>query len=390
MKKIVLSLVAAAVTSLALPAFAQQAPIKLGLITTLNGPLASAGKEQVLGIEAAMKKLGNKIGGVPATLVVEDSKMTVDTAQQTVSKLIEQDKVDFLVGNMLSNQLLAYAPRAVDAGVFVLSAVPGPSEFAGKQCNPGVFMYSWENNTPSEAVGRSMSDAGSKKAFFIAQNYVTGKEHVAGAKFYYKGAVAGEAYVPFTQVDFSAELASIRASGADSVYVFLPGAAGIAFIKQFEGAGLKDKVSLFGGSWLADEHSFPAFGDTALGLNLAGNWFATLNNPANKEFVDQFKKDNGRNPVFYAATAYDSIMALDSAVRALNGNIKDKTALRRELEKADFKSVRGNFKFNNNHMPIQTFYAAKVVKKDGTLMHEAGKVIFADHRDRFYQECNMK
>src|SRR5690606_24705050 len=232
------------------------------------------GKEQVMGIEAALKKLDNKIGGVPVELIVDDAKMTVDTAQQVVSKFIEQDKVDFLLGNLLSNQLLAYAPRAADADIIVLSSVPGPSQLAGEQCDPNVFVYSWENNTPSEAVGQAMAENGSKKAFFIAQNYVTGREHVAGAKTYYKGEVAGEAYVPHAQVDFAAELASIRASGADSVYVFLPGAGGISFIKQFTASGMKGKVNLFGGSWLADEHSFQALDDAALGINIAGPWFA--------------------------------------------------------------------------------------------------------------------
>jgi len=378
----------AALGALPLAASAQQS-VKLGVMTVLNGPLAVGGKEIVLGVQTALKKLDNKIGGLPAQVVVEDAKMTVDTAQQSISKLIEQDKVDFLLGNIFSNQVLAYAPRAAEANVPVLTAVAGPSELAGKSCSNNLFVYSWENNTPSEAVGRSMSDLGSKKAFFVAQNYVTGKEHVAGAKFYYKGDVAGEAYVPFTQVDFSAELASVRSSGADAVYVFLPGAAGIAFIKQFENSGMKDKVRLYGGSWLADEHSFTALGDSALGLNVAANWFPALNNPANKEFVEAFKKDNGRNPVFYAAFAYDSVIALDAAVRAAGG-IANKDAVRRELAKANFTSVRGPFKFNINHMPIQTFYAAKVVKKDGVIMHEPGAVIFQDHKDRFYADCSMK
>jgi branched-chain amino acid transport system substrate-binding protein len=389
MKTAFIALVAAgAAFIVSAPANAQQKSARIGVISILNGPLALNGKEIVLGIDQAMKKLDNKIGGFPAQTFVEDAKMTVETAQLAASKLIEQNKIDFLLGNILSNQLLAYAPRATEANVIVMSSIPGPSDLAGKSCSANVFVYSWENNSPSEAVGQSMTDKGSKKAFFIAQNYVTGKEHVAGAKFYYKGDVAGEAYVPFNQTDFAAEIAQIRAVGADAVYVFMPGAAGISFIKQFTNSGLRDKVKLFGGSWLADEHSFAALGDDALGVNIAAPWFAPMDNPTNKAFVEAFRKDNGRNPVFYAAFAYDSVMALDAAVKAV-GSLDDKEAIRKELAKAKFSSVRTGFGLNTNHMPIQTYYAGEVVKKDGQLQHAIGNVIFKDQKDRFYQDCKM-
>lgn len=390
MRKSLFGLAAAASLALAAPASAQQTPLRVGFITILNGPLALNGREQTEGFDLALKRLGNKIGGLPIEVFREDKKMTIETAQQSISKLLEQHKIEFLFGNILSNQLLAYVPRVSQAGAITFSGIAGPSDFAGKNCNPNLFVYSWENNMPSEAVGKAMADAGMKKAFFIAQNYVTGREHVGGAKFFFKGEVAGEAYVPFTHVDYAAEIASIRASGADAVYAFLPGAGGIAFVKQFANSGLKDKVKLYGGSWLADEHSFQALGDTALGINIAAPWFADLDNPANKEFVDAFRKEYGRNPVFYAAFTYDAVNALDAAIKALKGDIKDKAALRRELEKAEFKSVRGDFSFNKNHFPVQSFYAGRVVKKGNVLMHEVGPVIFKGHKDRFSQDCTMK
>ena len=373
------------------PVFAQSADkIRLGAITTLSGPVAVLGKEQMMGLDLALKKLGNKIGGVPIEVFREDAKMTTDTAQQATTKLVESDKIDFLVGNMLSHQVLAYVKPVTDSGALLLSSISGPSRLAGEECTPNFFSYSWENNAPSEAVGQLMTNSGSKKAFFLAQNYVTGKEHAEGAKHFYKGEIVGEAYVPIQQVDYAAEIASIRASGADSVFVFAPGAGGIAFVKQFANSGLKDKVKLFSGSWLADEHSFEALGDAALGINLAAPWFPRLDNPANKAFVADFQKEYGRLPVFYAAFVYDSLMALDAAVKATGGNFKDKSKVRGELKKANFKSVRGDFSLNVNHFPIQNYYSAKVVKKDGKLEHEVTGTIFTAQKDRFYQACKMK
>src|SRR5262245_54588130 len=125
-----LGLLAAVGLCLAFPAGAQER-IRLGGLVTLSGPLALVGKEQVMGLEAALKKLEGKLGGIPADLIIEDAKMTTETGQQAATKLIESDKVAFLVANSFSNQLLAYTQMATNSGAFVLSALPGPSDLAG-------------------------------------------------------------------------------------------------------------------------------------------------------------------------------------------------------------------------------------------------------------------
>ena len=372
-------------------AWAQQPDkIRLGFMSTMSGPIATLGKEQEMGLDLALKQLGGRIGGIPVEVFKEDSRMQPDTAVQAATKLVELNKIDFLTGTMLSNQLLAIVKPVTDSGAIILSGIGGPSELAGAGCNPNVFVLSWENNTPSEAAGKLMTDTGRKRGFFVAQNYVTGKEHVAGAKQYFKGQVVGEAYPDRTTMDFAAEISQIRAAKPDSVYAFMPGAQGIAFVKQYAAAGLTKDVPLYSGSWLADEHSYAALGDLSLGTNLAANWFVGLDNPQNKAFVAAFRKEYSRNPVFYAAFVYDSIMLLDSAVRAVKGNIRNKDALRAAIRKADFQSTRGKFRFNNNQFPIQDFYVAKVVKEGNSYVHQVTATAFKDHVDQFATACKMK
>jgi branched-chain amino acid transport system substrate-binding protein len=248
---------------------------------------------------------------------------------------------------------------------------------------------SWENNTNSAAIGQAMTIAGVKKAFFISQNYVTGKEYVAGAKKHYTAETVGEAYVPIEQTDYAAEIAAIRAARPDAVYVFLPGAGGIAFVKQFAGSGLKSRMRLFSGSWIADEHSFAALGDAAEGIRVTANWFADLDNPENAAFVSAFRAKYGRRPVVYAAMVYDNIMLLDRAVTSLKGDIGDRAALREAILKADFKSVRGPFGFNTNQFPIQNFYAADVIKDDGVLRHKVAATIATGFKDDLSGQCHM-
>ncbi|HXP30737.1 MAG TPA: ABC transporter substrate-binding protein [Stellaceae bacterium] len=372
------------------PASAEKASvIRIGIINTTSGPIAALAEEQIRGIELAIQQLGGKIGGVPVEVYKEDGRYTPDTGLQAVTKLVERDKVDFLLGNQMSNEVLAYAKPAADPGVFVLSGLAGPSALAGAQCNPRLFVLSWENNTPSEAVGELMTEAGIKRGYFIGQNYVTGREHVAGAKRFFKGDIVGEAYVPIEHMDFAAELAAVQAANPDGMYVFLPGASGIAFVKQFVNSGVKDKVKLFSGSWLADETNFTALGDAALGINEAANWFADLDNPDNRKFVEAFRKEYGRRPVFYAAFQYDAVMLLNQVVAQRGGDISDKKALQAALEHAQVHSVRGTFAFNGNHFPIQDFYSAEVVKSAGMLRHKTVSTVFHDHKDQFYQSCHM-
>jgi branched-chain amino acid transport system substrate-binding protein len=374
----------------AAPAMAERASIiRIGVLNSTSGPIAALADEQIRGIDIALKELGNKIGGVPVEIYKEDGRYTPDTGLQAEAKLVERDKIDFLLGNQMSNELLAYAKPAADAGVFVLSGIAGPSALAGAECNPRLFVLSWENNTPSEAVGQLMTSAGIKRGYFMGQNYVTGKEHVAGAKRFFKGDIVGESYVPIGQVDFAAELATIQAAKPDGLYVFLPGASGIAFLKQFANSGAKGTVKLFSGSWLADETNFKAIGDAALGTYLASPWFADFDNPENKRFVAAFTKEYGRRPVFYAAFQYDAVMLLNEVVTELKGDISNKEALRAAFEHAPVHSVRGKFAFNTNHFPIQNFYAAEVVKGPDGLRHKTTETVFTDHKDQFYTSCHM-
>ena len=372
------------------PALAERATvIRIGILNSTSGPIAALAAEQIRGVELAVKVLGGKIGGVPVEIFKEDGRYTPDTGLQAATKLIERDKVNFLLGNQMSNELLAYTKPAAEAGVFVLSGLAGPSDLAGAQCNPRLFVLSWENNTPSESVGAQMTADGIKRGYFMGQNYVTGKEHVAGAKRFFKGEVVGKSYVPIDHTDYAAEIAAIGAANPEGMYVFLPGASGITFLKQFVNSGLKDKVKLYSGSWLADETNFSALGDAALGLHLGANWFADLDNPENNRFVAAFRKEYGRNPVFYAAFQYDAVMLLDQAVTKLNGDISNKAALRDALEHVPFKSVRGDFAFNTNHFPIQDFYAAQVVDDGGALRQKSTKKVFTDHKDQFFGSCQM-
>ncbi len=389
MSKLVMTVAAAALVGLAGQAQAQE-KLKVGIVTTLSGPPAVLGQQLRNGFQLAVKNMGGKLGGRDVELIVQDDELKPDVAVSKARALVDRDKVDFVVGPIFSNILIAIMKPVTDTGTILISPNAGTSNFAGKDCNANFFVTSYQNDQNHEVMGKYAQDAGMKKVFIMAPNYQAGKDSLAGFKRYFKGEVADEVYVPLGQLDYSAELSRIAASNSDAVFVFLPGGMGVNFVKQFRQAGLADKVK-FLSAFTVDESTLPAQQDAALGFFGGANWAPNLDNPQNKKFVADYEKEYNAVPATYAFQAYDAALLIDSALKATKGNTSDKNALRAALKKADFASLRGNFKFNTNNYPIQDFYQVKVVKRaDGKFQTEIDKKVFADYTDPHVKECPLK
>jgi branched-chain amino acid transport system substrate-binding protein len=385
-----LATAAFAALALALTPAQAQEKLKIGLIATLSGPPAVIGQQLRNGFLLEVKRHGGKLGGREADVLVADDELKPDVAVAKVKAFVERDKVDFVVGPVFSNMLIAIMKPVTDSGTFLISPNAGTSNFAGKECNPNFFVTSYQNDQNHEVLGKYAQDAGIKKAFIMAPNYQAGKDALTGFKRYFKGEVLDEVYVPLNQLDYSAELSRIAAAKPDAIFVFLPGGMGINFVKQFRQAGLADKI-VFLSAFTVDEATLPAQQDAALGFFGGANWAPNLDNEQNKAFVAAYEKEYGAVPGSYAFQAYDAAQLIDSAVTAVKGNLADKDALRAALKKADFKSLRGNFKFGHNHYPIQDFYLVKAAKRpDGKFETEIVQKIFTNYEDAYAKDCPMK
>jgi branched-chain amino acid transport system substrate-binding protein len=365
--------------------------VKVGFLSTLSGPGAGLGVDIQDGFRLALKSTGGKLGGLPAELIVVDDQQNPDTAKQATDRLIKRDKVDFMTGIVFSNIMLAVGPTVFDSKTFYVSANAGPSQYAGAQCNPYFFNVAWQNDNLHEAVGKHVAERGFKNLVLVAPNYPAGKDALTGFKRFYRGKVADEIYTKLGQLDYAAELAQIRAAKPDAVYIFLPGGMGINFIKQYAAAGLTKQVPLFGPGFSADEDVIKAVGDAMSGMYNASQWAHDLPNAENRKFVADFEKEYGRLPSLYASQGYDAALLIDSAVRRVKGRLEDKEALRSALAAADFKSVRGAFRFNHNQYPVQDYYL-RVIEKDakGRVTNRTVGTIFTNHADAYAGECAMK
>jgi branched-chain amino acid transport system substrate-binding protein len=368
-----------------------QQSVKIGFVSTFSGPTAIIGEHMRNSFDLALDHLGHKMAGKPVEVVYEDDQQKPEIGVQKSQKLIESDKVNFVVGFIWSNVLLASLKPIVDSQTFLISSNAGPSQIAGEQCSPFFFSTSWQNDQTPQAMGEYMNQKNVKTAFLMGPNYAAGKDMLTGVRSTFKGQIVAEELTRWPdQLDFSAELTKARAAKPDAVFVFYPGAAGSQFLTQYVQSGLKGQIPLYT-AFTVDETTLPRQKELALGIPGAQEWVNDLPYDANKKFVADFKAKHQYGPSFYGAQSYDAVNLVNSAVKAVNGDLGKKDAMRDEMRKANYASVRGPYKYGNNHFPIQNFYLQEAVKDaGGNLVLKTVATIVKDSQDRFHDKCPMK
>ena len=364
--------------------------VKIGFVTTLTGGAGAIGNDMRDAVELALDHLGRKMSGSNVKMFYEDDTFKPEVGKQKTEKLVKKDKVHFVTGYIWSHVLMASRNSAVGKGPFMITSNAGPGPVAGKLCHEDFFSTSWQNDQTTMAMGEVLNQLGIKDLYIMAPNYAAGKGMVAGVNRTFKGNIIGKDMTKFpAQLDFSAELAKIRAAKPDAVFVFYPGKHGMQFFKQYSQAGLKGSIPLYS-AFTVDSLSLPRLKDLAEGSLMTQFWAPDLDNVVNKRFVADYRKKTGRYPTFYAAQSYDTIMLINSAVTAVGGDLSNKEGMRTAMRKANFLSVRGPFKFGNNHFPIQNFYLRRAVKDaDGNYTTTIIKTVYTNHQDTYAKDCKM-
>jgi branched-chain amino acid transport system substrate-binding protein len=376
MKKLLL-----ATAALSLCASAAIAEVKVGMITTLSGGGAGLGIDVRDGFMLAIAQSGRD----DIEVVIEDDQRKPDIAVQLSDKMIQSERVDVMTGIIWSNLAMAVVPSAVNQNVFYLSPNAGPSPLAGQGCHENYFNVAWQNDNLHEAAGAYANSAGYSNTFIMAPNYPAGTDALTGYKRFFEGDLAGEVYTKLGQTDYAAEIAQIRASGADSVFFFLPGGMGISFLKQYADSGID--LPVVGPAFSFDQGILQAVGDAALGVVNTSQWNKDIDVPANVAFVESFQAEYGRLPSLYASQGFDTANLLLSALEKAMPS--DADAFRDALRAADFESTRGDFAFGPNHHPIQTIYAREVIKEGDVFTNKIIGVALENHSDAYAADCKM-
>ena len=373
-------------------AAAQQKSVKIGFVSTFSGPTAVIGNDMRNSFELGLDHIGRKMGGLPVEVIYENDEQRPEVGRQKTEKLIQSDRVNFVVGYIWSNVLLASLKPVIDSQTFLISSNAGPHQIAGNLCSPFFFSTSWQNDQTPQAMGHYMNQKGVKSALPDRSQLRCRQGHARRrAHRPIEGKIVGEDLTRWPdQLDFSTELTKVRNTKPQAVFVFYPGAAGVQFLNQYSQSGLRGQIPLYT-AFTIDSITLPLQKDLALGVPGAQHWVNDLPNDANKKFVADFRAKHKTYPSFYGAQSYDAVGLLNSAVAAVKGNLADKDGMRNEMRKANYASVRGPYQYGNNHFPIQNFYLQEAVKDaEGNLTLKTVATIVENNQDRFSRECPMK
>ena len=384
MKRILTTAIAMSLAT-AVPALADT--VKVGYMTTLSGGAGIIGKQMQNAVNLAMEHTGGKLGGMDAEVIFVDDQRKPDVAKQLANRLVKSGKVDVVAGVIWSNLMMAIHKPVTRSGTLLISSNAGPSPIAGSGCHENFVSMSWQNDQTPEGMGKYMQDAGIKSVYLMAPNYQAGKDMLSGFKRHYKGDVVAEVYTQLGQSDFQAELSTLRAAKPEATFIFQPGGMGINFVKQWNQAGM-DSVSKLYTVFTVDGVSLPALKDTALGVVSTQTWSPDLDNAMNKKFVADYKAKFGGYPSFYAAQAYDTMMAIDYA--AGKAGSSDSAAMRAVLAKGGIPTTRGSLAMNSNQFPIQNIYLREaVMDADGVPTTKVIGTVFENHGDAYAKDCQF-
>ena len=364
--------------------------LRIGMITTLSGGGSGLGIDIRDGFLLGVAHADGRLGGLETEVIEADDERRPDLAVQLADRMVQRDEVHIVTGIVWSNLALAIMPTLARAETVFVSPNAGPSALAGEQCSRFFFNVAYQNDNNHEAMGQHVANEGYERVFLLAPNYPAGQDSLTGFKRFFDGEVVEEVYTQLGQLDYAAEIAQIRAAEPDAVFFFLPGGMGINFLKQYDQAGMKDEIPVFGPAFSLSQDILGAVGEAALDVYNTAQWSPDLDNAGNARFVADFQETYGRLPSLYAAQAYDAAQLIGAAVAAVDGDVADTDALIAALQAANFDSIRGPFRFNTNHFPIQDFYLRQVVAlDDGTLTNRMVDTVFTDHADVYAEACSF-
>ena len=371
------ALAAAAVLMLSSSAFAQGAKLKVGLMLPYTGTYAALGNAIENGFRLYLAEQGGKIGGREVEFSKVDDESDPSKATENVGKLIQRDKVDVIIGSVHSGVAMAMAKAAKDSNTLMIVPNAGADAVTGPMCAPNIFRSSFSNWQPGYAMGEVMAKKGIKKAVTITWKYAAGDESVKGFKEAFTksgGEVIKDLTLPFPNVEFQALLTEIAAAKPDAVFTFFAGGGAVKFVKDYDAAGLKKTIPLYGSGFLTDG-TLEAQGASADGLLTALHYGDSLETPRDKSFRLAYAKAYKLQPDVYAVQGYDAAQILGLGLNAVKGDVSKKAEFAAAVEKAKIDSPRGPFSLSKAHNPVQDFYLRQVVGKENKVIGIASKAL---------------
>lgn len=352
-------------------ASAQAGTLKVGFLAPLTGPFAQIGKDMVNGTELFIDELGRQVTGRRIDVIVEDSEGNPATALNKARKLVEQDKVHILTGGLLANVGYALQPYIDGVGIPATYPVIAADDITQRKPAKWIVRTGWTTSQPMHPFGEwVVKNTKYRKVATIAMDYAFGYETVGGFQRTFEeqgGEIVQKIWTPLNTNDFAPFLAQLRRDG-DAVLALFVGRLALQFVKQYQEAGLKDRMSLLGGGTTTDESVLPQMGDEAIGAITALHYSEAIDTPQNHKFAKAFEAKAGKIASYYSEATYTNMRWISEAVKAIGGRVDDRGALLQALRSVSIKDTpRGPLSVDAHGNPIQNIYVRKVERVGGRL-----------------------
>lgn len=396
MSRIILLLVLLALPmrgALALPVTtaAGNPTIVVAIIATLSGPGAMGGQDAVDGFTTALRQMGGRFANQEVRVLVVDDRGSPDTALQVTRRLLDREKVDFILTAVSQASMAAIIRPLLDAKLFVLNLDAVPAALAGPECSPFLFEIGTPPEAVHEAAGAYFANEKFRRVVVVGPDSPVTTVAVAALRRSWSGEIAAVLRPRHGAVSYAAEIKQLRGLAPDAVYTVLTGGMGLAFVRDYAAAGLRADIPLIG-QWTGFERPLlTAMADQSLDVLNIAPWSPDLDTPLNKRMLTDFEMEYGRPATSWVAHGYDAALLLESAMRSTLGRTLDRDAVRHGLRRAEFASVRGGFRFDSNHMPSINLYLRRVIRDaKGRLSEETRGVLVKEWHSHQSAQCPMR
>jgi branched-chain amino acid transport system substrate-binding protein len=364
-------------SALPAPLLAQQGKVKIGLMLPYTGTFAQLGVAITNGFKLAVAEEGGKLGGREIDYVTLDDESDPSKAADRANQLVTRDRVDVLVGTVHSGVQMGIVKIARESGVLHIIPNAGVAAATGELCAPNIFRTSFANAQTTYPMGKVLVDRKVKNVVTLTWKYAAGEEAVAGFRDSFTkggGNIVKELWLPFPNVEFQSLLTEIASLKPDAVFVFFAGGGAAKFLRDYQAAGLKGRIPLYGSGFLTDG-ILEAAGDAAEGVETTLHYGDNLETPRNNAFRVAYVRAFKIPPDVYAVQGYDAGLLLAAGMRAVKGDIRRKKEIIAAMEKAEIDSPRGKWKMSRAHNPVQDMYLRKVTNKENKVTGVAIKAL---------------
>ena len=342
--------------------------LRIGVIAPTTGAFAGLGGDMVAGIKMFLEENKNMIAGRPVRLFVADTQLNADNAIQQVRMLVNQNKVNVILGPLSGGESLAVKRAAKEWPDTTFLMIGAANLITMPEPEPNVYRPAFAGGQPVYALAEWAHKNGIKRIVTIGEDYAFPWDQVGGFAYTFcklGGRIPKAFWTPTGTNDYSAIISELKRIEADAVFIAYGGANAVTFTKQLNDFGMIGKIRILAGSSFGDASTLAQVGSLLNGAMSGSIYSGQLPYPEFKKFDAAFRVANSRGSTLFAEGGYEMAQFVDAAAKAVAGKVEDQKAFRAALDQVKINSPRGPVRFDDTHNAVANSYLNQVQNVNG-------------------------